>query len=156
MNTNLELFTLEQFGTNQKSEMEVRRFANHIFFRFYNKGHLLRLWARLIGKTNTLRPMRQLATQKGTPANRGVVTIPLDRIVGSESRSEDFDGRFYPLHTHNKDRWVGIFVARRRGITLPVVELIQDGNAYYIRDGHHRISVAKAIGQREIAARIVN
>ena len=87
---------------------------------------------------------------------QGIVTVPLDQIVGSEGRSEDFDGRFYPLHTHNEDRWVGILVARRRGVILPVVELIQDGTDYYVQDGHHRISVARALGQSEIEARIVN
>lgn len=156
MNISLELRTLEHYGANQDSELEARRIASRIFSRFYSKGQLLRLWSKLMGKSSTLRTFHHLATAKTKQAKRTVVTVSLDQIVGSEGRSEDFDNRFYPLHSHNEDRWVGILVARRNGVVLPVVDLIQDGNDYYVRDGHHRISVARALGQSEIEARIVN
>jgi hypothetical protein len=84
----------------------------------------------------------------------GVVNVSLSKIVGSEGRVRDFDNTFHPLNDHTRDRWIGIAVARRNGVTLPPVELIQVGCAYYVRDGHHRISVARAAGQAEIEARI--
>ena len=156
MNISLDLMTLEHYGANQDSELEARRVASRIFSRFYTKGQLLRLWSKLIGRTNRLRPANALNGTKSRQAKQGVVTVQLNQIVGSEGRCDDFDGRFYPLHAQVEDRWVGIYVARRQDVVLPVVELIQDGTAYYVRDGHHRISVARALGQQEIEARIVN
>lgn len=84
----------------------------------------------------------------------GVVNIPLAKIVGSENRVSDFDNTFNPLNEHNRDRWINIALTRRNGASLPPVELIQVGEEYYVRDGHHRISVAKAANQTEIEARI--
>jgi hypothetical protein len=84
------------------------------------------------------------------------LSIPLDRIVGSESRTKDFDADFNPLKQHNRERWANLLAALWSGISLPPVELIQVGNEFFVRDGHHRISIAKATGQLEIEARIVN
>ena len=61
---------------------------------------------------------------------------------------------FVPLVNHLRDRWVGMAVAHRHGKTFPPVELIQVGDEYYIRDGHHRISIAKLFGQATIEAEI--
>ena len=86
----------------------------------------------------------------------GTVVVPLDKIVGSEGRSEDFDRAFNPLKKHNRERWISVAAARWTGAVLPAVELVQAGEEYYVRDGHHRISVAKVMGQLEIDARIMN
>ena len=51
-------------------------------------------------------------------------------------------------------RWLGVARAALRGEHLPPVDLIRAGDVYYVRDGHHRISVARALGQREIDARV--
>jgi hypothetical protein len=80
--------------------------------------------------------------------------VPMDQIQGSEGREHDFDLDFNPLQSHNMDRWVNVAVARQLGISLPPVELVQVGQIYFVRDGHHRISVAKALGQREIEAEV--
>ena len=82
----------------------------------------------------------------------GVRTVPIDRIRGSEGRCADFDSRFRPIKTHNRERWLGIAVARQEGVILPLVELVQVGDIYFVRDGNHRISVARAWGQQEIDA----
>jgi hypothetical protein len=60
------------------------------------------------------------------------------------------------LKKHNCERWINIAVARDMGVVLPAVDLVQVGDVYYVRDGHHRISVAKAMEQLDIDARIVN
>lgn len=84
----------------------------------------------------------------------GVRSVPLEQIRGSEGRSNDFDHRFRPLQNHTKERWVGIAVARSRGRVLPLVALIQVGDVFFVRDGHHRISVAQALGQTAIDAEV--
>jgi hypothetical protein len=85
----------------------------------------------------------------------GIQTVPLSQIWGSEGRSDDFDRDFNPLQDHNKERWLNIAAARRRGKVLPPVELVQVGDIYFVLDGHHRISVARAMGQRAIEASVM-
>ncbi len=84
----------------------------------------------------------------------GLQTVPVRRIVGSEGRTADFDARFRPLHQRFRDRWVSVAAARLRGLRLPPVELIAIGAHYYVRDGHHRISVALALGEEFIEANV--
>ena len=110
-----------------------------------------------MGNENKLRDLTEIARKaKRQPAQRaGVVNIPLTKIIGSEGRTNDFDSAFNPLKSHNRDRWIGIAAARRRGTILPPVELIQVADTYFVRDGNHRVSVAKAAGQVEIEAQIL-
>ena len=70
-------------------------------------------------------------------------------------RSGDFDNRFHPLDDRIRDRWVSIAMARKQNIPLAAVELIQVGDRYFIKDGHHRISVARALGETAVDAEIV-
>jgi hypothetical protein len=84
-----------------------------------------------------------------------VRTVPICNIRGSQGRSFDFDCNFNPLQDHNKARWLGVASARQRGKALPPVELIQVGDVFFVQDGHHRISVARALGQRDIEAKVM-
>ena len=81
--------------------------------------------------------------------------VPISQICGSEGRCHDFDRDFHPLQDHNKERWLGIARARQRGKALPPVELVRVGDVYFVLDGHHRISVARALGQRHIEAKVM-
>jgi hypothetical protein len=84
----------------------------------------------------------------------GIRPVSIKKITGSESRSADFDADFLPLHERTRDRWISIAKARLSGRGLPPVELVQVGDAYYVRDGHHRISVARALGEEAIDAQV--
>jgi hypothetical protein len=81
-------------------------------------------------------------------------TVAISNICGSENRVVDFDCDFNPLQDHTRDRWLGIAAALQRGRCLPPVALIQVGDRYFVRDGHHRISVARALGQKAIEATV--
>ena len=85
----------------------------------------------------------------------GTRTVPISWIKGSEGRSGDFDCDFNPRNTLTIARWMSVAVARSRGDTLPLVELIQLGGDYFVRDGHHRISVARALGEEYIDAKVI-
>ena len=85
----------------------------------------------------------------------GIQSVPIERIQGSEGRLEDFDNAFNPLHERSRGRWVNVASVRLAGDALPPVELIQSGNIYFVRDGHHRISVAKALGEQYIDAEVI-
>ena len=85
----------------------------------------------------------------------GSRTVAIQRIKGTEGRSSDFDCDFNPLHARTRDRWMSIANARIQGDTLPLVQLIQLGDEYFVRDGHHRISVARALGEEYIDAKVI-
>jgi len=155
MNANLNLNTFAMSGAGTDPQAKARKIAADRFQKALSEGRSSRFWGRLSGRNSRLQTLEHTPSRTGR-RSVGITHVALDRIVGSEGRSEDFDADFRPLKTHNQDRWIGIAAARRMGVALPAVELVQDGDRYYVRDGHHRISVAKAMGQLEIEARIVN
>lgn len=73
-------------------------------------------------------------------------TVCIDEIRGSEGRCQDFDDKFNPLKSHNKERRLNIARAWARGVSLPAIDLIKVGDVCVVRDGHHRISVARYLG----------
>jgi hypothetical protein len=85
----------------------------------------------------------------------GAQPVPIERIIGTESRQADFDALFRPLRKTEPLRWVNIAVAWLTDVSLPPVALLKVGEDYYVRDGHHRISVARALGQHYIDAVVV-
>lgn len=125
-----------------------------LYQRAYSQGWQHKVWSALTGRS---RGLLNLATVRATctVAGRhyvGSQTVPIDQIRGSLSRSNDFDLDFYPLRTHTRERWLNIAEARQREVSLPLVDLIQVGGVYFVCDGHHRISVARALGQQYIDA----
>ena len=87
--------------------------------------------------------------------DRGVQTVPLDAIVGSEGRYTDFDRMFLPRHEVTKERWKNVDRAHYRDVALPPIELYKIGDVYFVRDGNHRVSVAKRQGQHDIDAHVI-
>jgi hypothetical protein len=120
--------------------------------RYSTRGRWQRAWARMrrrrweLWRLRDLRPRGEHYT--------GHRTVALDLIRGSEDRAEDFDRDFFPLGHHNRNRWMGIAMARQQGIAMPAVQLIQVGDLYFVRDGHHRISVARALGEAYVEAEV--
>src|SRR5829696_4502210 len=74
---------------------------------------------------------------------RGTRVVEVDEIVGSVGRWRDFDRSFLPVRTSMAERWKRIDRAFQRGEDLPPVELYEIGDAYFVVDGHHRVSVAR-------------
>lgn len=93
----------------------------------------------------SLEEIRQRFTIRGQ-RYLGHQVVPLDAIVGSEGRYGDFDRRFLPRSESLKQRWSSIDMAMLQDIELPPVDLYKVGQTYFVRDGNHRISVAR---QRE-------
>lgn len=143
------------FGLNPSIQLRVN--LNTIFSKSLSRGKWNMLLQKLFGKNSSLQSLAQVksATKPVQKQARKVVNVPITKIVGSEGRASDFDSEFRPLVKHTQDRWVGIAIAQHRGIPLPPVELIQVGDEYFVRDGHHRISVARTFGQATIEAEIL-
>jgi DNA-binding Lrp family transcriptional regulator len=86
--------------------------------------------------------------------DRGIRTVPLNRIVGSVGRYKDFDSRFRLKQTLPSDRLEWIKTAMRDGRTLGPVKLFEIKDEFYVLDGNHRIAAAKELGHDEILAHI--
>ena len=83
---------------------------------------------------------------------RGLEIIKLDAIVGTVDRTQDFDRSFRPLTTRSRMRWERIAAASRRGESLPPISVYEISGLYFVRDGHHRVSVARSLGRVDIDA----
>jgi hypothetical protein len=119
------------------------------------KARMRRFWAFI---TRTSGHLQELCSGQGGRREGsyvGMREIAIDTICGSEERADDFDNFFRPLASHNRDRWLSVAEARLRGVHMPPVQLIEVGGRYYVRDGHHRISVAKALGESFVDAEVV-
>jgi hypothetical protein len=82
----------------------------------------------------------------------GLQVVPLEAVVGSVDRAVDFDRGFRPTSPRLRSRWERIAAAQRRGESMPPVSLYKIGHLYFVRDGHHRVSVAKSLGRTDIDA----
>jgi len=82
----------------------------------------------------------------------GTRAVPINQIIGSEGRYRDFDRVFLPRQTHTRDRWVRIDRLYREDVPLPPVSLYEIGDVYFVRDGNHRVSVARERGQEFVDA----
>ncbi|CAN5358073.1 ParB N-terminal domain-containing protein [soil metagenome] len=84
----------------------------------------------------------------------GTKVIPLDAIVGSVDKVRDFDRRFRPTSARSRERWERLARANRTGEIIPPIDVYQIGDSYFVRDGHHRVSVARSLGVDLIEARV--
>jgi hypothetical protein len=87
---------------------------------------------------------------------RGMQTVPIKLIIGSEGRYRDFNKFFLPKSERLRSRWESIDEARLRDIILPPIQLYEIGGVYFVRDGNHRVSVAKAQGTEAVDAEVTS
>jgi len=86
----------------------------------------------------------------------GLQQVPLHQIKGtvSDGRSRDFDANFRLTSSHSRSRLDSVRQARQKLAGLPPVTLVAVGDAYYVQDGHHRVSVFRACEETTIAAHV--
>lgn len=106
---------------------------------------------------NELLPYSEVRKQipLGGQRDIGLRQIPLDQIVGSVGRYRDFDRAFLPKHANTSGRWINIDRAHLQDIILPPIEVYKIGDAYFVKDGNHRVSVARERGQVDIDAYVI-
>jgi hypothetical protein len=131
--------------------------AQFDFNRARRRRALARLASRLRGEpsdVNVILPFEEVVAALGRRGERrlGLQTIPLDSIVGSVDRSREFDRRFHPTTGRVRSRWERIATAQRRGREIPPIDVYRIGDLHFVKDGHHRVSVARALGYKDIDA----
>ncbi|MCA9926942.1 MAG: universal stress protein, partial [Anaerolineales bacterium] len=114
------------------------------------------LIARLTGKSVELLSYEEVHEQFPSidKVEKGVQEIPLDAIVGSVGRYEDFTRTFLPKHDGNEERWARVKTAVLDMKGWPPIDVYQVGEAYFVLDGNHRVSVARQLGSESITARV--
>jgi hypothetical protein len=134
-----------------------QRIAKEDFENALRKG----FWRSVVGwfnkSSNHLLPfdeIRRVLPVQGQ-YEMGVRQIPLEKIIGSVGRYNDFDQSFLPRHRHTSSRWINIDIANRRDINLPPIEVYKVGEVYFVKDGNHRVSVARERGQAFIDANVI-
>lgn len=85
---------------------------------------------------------------------KGLQEIPLDQIAGSVGRYREFTSKFLPKRNKMQERWSRVY-AQASGMTgLPPIEVYRVGDVYFVRDGNHRVSVARQLGSHTIQAHV--
>jgi nucleotide-binding universal stress UspA family protein len=147
------LFSMEQPG---HSPLQT---AKEDFRQAHKQATLEAIMARVQGQTADLLSYYDVYEQlKATgQSDRGLQEIPVAAIVGSVGRTNDFSRTFLPRNTGNEERWAGLLtVASRQSLDkLPPIQVYQIGDAYFVQDGHHRVSIARRQGVSHIKANVV-
>ncbi len=121
------------------------------------RAFLRTVWSVLSGQPNQLLSWAEVREHLhiGGQVYRGIQTVPLHQIVGSVDRYRDFDRAFLPTQSHTMRRWRSISRAFYDDVGLPPVKLYKVGDAYFVLDGNHRVSVARDRGQEFIEAEVI-
>ncbi len=117
------------------------------------RARLLELVHRFKGEPDTLLPFHEaLALRPRGEHHLGLRSIEVDKVVGLVDRYEDFHHHFLPRIPHTLERWKRLRALELAGMGFPPIEVYQVGEAYFVKDGNHRVALAKASGQRFIDA----
>ncbi len=94
------------------------------------------------------------ALGRRSESDLGIQTIRLDSIVGTVARRGEFDRNFRPTSAGVRGRWESIAQARRRGASMPPIDVYRIAEMHFVQDGHHRVSVGRALGDTHIEAHV--
>lgn len=131
--------------------------VNADFDRARNKALVSDLLSVLSGRENRLLPFHEIRRRLNPEGEsyRGVQTVPISKIVGSMDRYQDFDRAFLPRKKFTQGRWKNVDRAYYEDVHLPPVQLYKVGDIYFVKDGNHRVSVARERGVEFIDAEVI-
>ncbi len=140
------------------SDLEFRRMADYDFQKARSRQLFSRLISILQGQRDDMLSFHDVRTilKPRSESYLGMRTVPVARIVGSEGRYRDFNRSFLPRRQHLKPRWTNVDLAHYRQVNLPPIKLYEIGGIYFVRDGNHRVSVARSRGVEFIDAEVVS
>ncbi len=137
--------------------MGLEQKASQDFDRAFSKAFWRRVLSRLTRETNALLPFDEVREKLPLKGQHylGLRQVPIDQIIGSAGRYRDFDRAFLPVQDRTRARWESIDKAHYADVILPPVELYKIGEVYFVKDGNHRVSVARERGQMYIDAYVI-
>jgi hypothetical protein len=129
------------------------------FERAHNRAFFRKLFAIIAGRSDEVKLLSfdEVKEKLGWRNEHyiGLRTVPVAAIVGSVGRYRDFDRAFLPVQRATRRRWQSIDEAYYRDVSLPPVQLYKVGDVYFVRDGNHRVSVAREKGVMFIDAEVI-
>lgn len=136
---------------------QVREFAKQEYKDVSRRAYWRNLKNRVRHQCNDLVPAKDIFKKLDLQKRKelGLQVVPLDKIVSSTGRYRDFDLTFLPQRKEMEDRWVNIARSNYKGVNLPPVILYKVREIYIVEDGNHRVSVARAAGQKTINALVI-
>ena len=131
--------------------------VRHDFDRARQRAFRRDLLAAINRRPNDLLPFHELRRrlQPESESYRGLQTVPTAKIVGSMDRFRDFDRTFLPRKKATQGRWTRIDRAYYEDVRLPPIQLYKVGDIYFVKDGNHRVSVARERGVEFIDAEVI-
>jgi hypothetical protein len=141
-----------------EEDMSISQFTSREdFARARSKGRMQQLLSTLQWKNNELLSFYEVTKliKPKLETYRGLMAIPLEKVIGSEGRYHDFTLAFFPRKEMLRSRWQSIDEAHLHQVILPPISVYKLGDSYFVRDGNHRVSVAKAQGVEFIDAEVV-
>ena len=132
----------------------IRSYAANEFSRLRWRAVRETGWARLVGRNSSLAKLPEGTFQKGSSRKFiGETDILVTEIIGTLYRHSDFDHQFRPLKKNLRERWINIYLLQQKDGWPPIL-VHKVGNNYFVEDGHHRVSVARALGITFIQAKV--
>lgn len=138
-----------------KTRTQYKVEARQQFNQAHKKAQRTELTARLTGRDTRLLPFEEIRKKlrHQSPRYKGIIDVPLDQIVGSVGRYKDMNRQFLPLNSDMQERWINVSsLGMDEG--WPPVELFKVGNAYFVKDGNHRVSAANQLKMPTIEAHV--
>jgi hypothetical protein len=139
--------------------MSIEEQVDADFTRARQRAFLHRMKARLRGNPSSTHALSFEEIRKALGVSNkvrlGRRVVPVERIVGSVGRYRDLDQTFLPAKASVEEKWKRIDRVFHRGEELPPVVLYKVGEAYFVEDGNHRVSVARYQGVQWIDAEVV-
>ena len=110
-----------------------------------------------LGDVDVMLPFDEVVDALGRVGERdiGITSIAIASIVGTVDRRKEFDREFRPTSSRARARFERIAEASRRGVSLPPIDVYRVGELHFVRDGHHRVAVARAQGRDRVDAHVV-
>lgn len=138
------------------SETLVYNTAVEDFKRARKAAAMQQMMARLTGNSADLLAYDDVChyIKSSDGVKQGVREIPLDAIVGSVGRYQDFTRTFWPKNDSDEERWVRVKTAVNDMVGMPPIDVYKMGDVYFVIDGNHRVSIARQLGSDSITARV--
>jgi hypothetical protein len=135
----------------------VNELVRQDFERARQKALLHDLVSIIRRQPNDLIPYHEIRSRVSPEGEsyRGIREVPVHQIVGSVDRFRDFDREFLPRHGHTSGRWQNVDRAYYQDVRLPPIQLYKVGDVYWVKDGNHRVSVARQRGVDFIDAEVI-
>lgn len=142
---------------SQSGNADLERRVAVDYLNARSRAFLSDLVAFLFGRNNDLLSFDEVkrSLRVRAQAYAGIRPVEVAKIVGSVDRYRDFDRAFMPTQDHTAGRWKRVDRAHYQAIPLPPVSLFKVGDLFFVRDGHHRVSVAREQGVEFIDAEII-